>query len=44
MELTEAIKTRQSIRDYEDRPVPEEKLHNVLEAARLAPSASCEGR
>ena len=40
MELTEAIKKRQSIRDYEDWPVPEEKLHNVLEAARLAPSAS----
>ena len=40
MELMEAIKNRQSIRDYEDRPVPEEKLRNVLEAARLAPSAS----
>lgn len=40
MELTEAIRERQSIRDYEDRPVPEEKLGKVLEAARLAPSAS----
>lgn len=40
MELTEAIKKRQSIRDYEDRPVPEEKLCKILEAARLAPSAS----
>jgi nitroreductase len=40
MELMEAIKKRQSIRDYEDRPVPENKLRNVLEAARLAPSAS----
>ncbi|MFC2017307.1 nitroreductase family protein [Chloroflexota bacterium] len=40
MELMEAIKKRQSIRDYEDRPVPEDKLRNVLEAARLAPSAS----
>ena len=40
MELKEAIKTRKSIRDYEDKPVPEEKLLRVLEAARLAPSAS----
>lgn len=39
MELKEAIKKRQSVRAYEDRPVPEEKLRNVLEAARLAPSA-----
>jgi len=40
MELMEAIKKRRSIRDYEERPVPENKLLNVLEAARLAPSAS----
>lgn len=40
MEVMEAIKKRQSIRDYEDRPVPVEKLRKVLEAARLAPSAS----
>jgi nitroreductase len=38
MELKEAIEKRKSIRDYEDKPVPEEKLLNVLEAARLAPS------
>lgn len=40
MELKEAIRKRQSVRDYEDKPVPEEKLRNVLEAARLAPSAN----
>ena len=40
MELKEAIERRQSMRDYEDRPVPKEKLLKVLEAARLAPSAS----
>lgn len=40
MELTEAIEKRQSIRDYESRPVPQEKLNKVLEAARLSPSAS----
>ena len=40
MELTEAIRKRSSIRDYEDKPVPKDKLNSVLEAARLAPSAS----
>ena len=40
MELKDAIRKRESVRDYEDKPVPEEKLHKVLEAARLAPSAS----
>ena len=40
MELREVIRKRQSIRDYEDKPIPEEKLTRVLEAARLAPSAS----
>lgn len=40
MELKEAIETRKSIRNYQDKPVPEEKLLRVLEAARLAPSAS----
>ncbi len=40
MELKEVIKKRQSIRSYLDKPVPEEKLRSVLEAARLAPSAS----
>lgn len=40
MEVAEAIRKRQSIRAYEEKPVPEEKLNRVLEAARLAPSAS----
>ena len=40
MELKEAIKKRHAIRDYEDKVIPEEKLLQVLEAARLAPSAS----
>ena len=40
MELKEAIEKRQSVRSYEDKPVPEEKLRRVLEAARLSPSAS----
>ncbi|MEM2341565.1 MAG: nitroreductase family protein [Candidatus Bathyarchaeia archaeon] len=39
MDVFEAIRTRRSIRVYEDRPVEEDKLRRVLEAARLAPSA-----
>ncbi len=39
MNVFEAIKTRRSIRKYEQTPVPEEKLKKILEAARLAPSA-----
>jgi nitroreductase len=38
MDVMEAIKKRSSIRAYKDKPVPEEILLNVLEAARLAPS------
>ena len=38
MDLMEIIKTRRSVRDYKDTPVPEDKLLKVLEAARLAPS------
>ena len=40
MKVMEAIEKRRSIRDYDDRSVPEEKLNRVLEAARLSPSAS----
>lgn len=39
MELMDAIRNRRSIRDYEEKPVPEEKLTRILEAARLSPSA-----
>ncbi len=35
-----AIRRRCSVRSYLDRAVEEEKLNNILEAARLAPSAS----
>jgi len=37
--LMEAIKTRRSIRKYKETPVPEGLLKEVLNAARLAPSA-----
>ncbi len=40
MELKEAIKTRKSIREYEDKPIPDDKLQRILEAARLAPSGA----
>ena len=40
MNVIEAIKTRRSVRSYQDKPVEPEKLQQVLEAARLAPSAS----
>ena len=39
MDLMEAIKTRRSIRRYKDLQVPETLLREVLNAARLAPSA-----
>jgi nitroreductase len=39
MDVMTAIKTRTSIRKYLPKPVEEEKLHMVLEAARLSPSA-----
>jgi nitroreductase len=38
MELFEAIKTRRSIRKYTDKPVEDEKLQDILEAVRMAPS------
>lgn len=39
MELMHALRTRRSIRKYEDRPVPEAMVRQVLEAAMAAPSA-----
>ena len=44
MNFTEIANTRQSCRSYDpDRPVEQEKLNAILEAARLAPSA-CNGQ
>ncbi|MEJ5185809.1 MAG: nitroreductase family protein [Candidatus Geothermincolales bacterium] len=40
MEVMEAIAARRSIRRYQPREVPEGLLRQVLEAGRLAPSAS----
>ena len=40
MDVMEAIQTRRSVRSYLNKPVEEEILNQVLEAARLAPSAN----
>ena len=40
MDVIEAIKARRSVRSYQDKPVEPDKLEQILEAARLAPSAS----
>jgi nitroreductase len=39
MEVSEAIRTRRSIRKYRAQKVEDDKLDRVLEAGRLAPSA-----
>lgn len=38
MEVFEAVKTRLEIREFSDKPVPDEVKLRVLEAARLSPS------
>ena len=38
--VLEAIKKRQSVRSYQDKEIPKEILQQILEAGRLAPSAS----
>jgi nitroreductase len=38
--ILDLIKERFSVRKYQDKPVEQEKLDLILEAARLAPSAS----
>lgn len=38
MELFEAIATRRSVRKFLERPVEEDKLHQLLDAVRMAPS------
>ena len=40
MNVIDAIRTRKSVRKYSDKPIENEKLTAVLEAGRLAPSAS----
>ena len=40
MEFLELVRERYSVRAYQPTPVEEEKLNQVLEAARLAPTAA----
>ena len=40
MEVMEAIKARYSVRKYADQPIEPEKLAQIMEAGRLAPTAS----
>lgn len=40
MDIYELVAKRKSVRSFADKPVEEEKLRRILEAARLAPSAS----
>ncbi|MDO5713346.1 MAG: nitroreductase family protein [Tissierellia bacterium] len=42
MSIYEVIQNRRSIRKYQDREIPKEILDKILEAGRLAPSASNE--
>jgi nitroreductase len=39
MDVYDAIKTRNSVRSFLDKPVEDDKLARVLQAGRLAPSA-----
>jgi nitroreductase len=39
MTVFEAIRRRYSCRAYQDKPIEQDKLDSILEAARLAPSA-----
>lgn len=39
MDVYEAVEARCSVRSYQDRPIEEDKLQRILNAARLAPSA-----
>ena len=40
MQVLQAISARYSVRSYQPRPVEPDKLERILQAARLAPSAS----
>jgi nitroreductase len=40
MDVTTAIRTRRSIRKYKKKELPENVLREILEAARMAPSAA----
>ena len=40
MDVLEAIRKRHSVRTYKSKPIPKKTMKKLLEAARIAPSAS----
>lgn len=44
METWDAIRSRRNVRQYEDRPIPDEVLDGILEAGRRTPSSRNEQR
>jgi nitroreductase len=40
MDLIDGLKTRRSIRKYQDKPVPDSTIEDILDIARFAPSAN----
>jgi nitroreductase len=40
--ITELLKTRFSVRHFQDRPIPDDVLQDILEAGRLSPSGGNE--
>ncbi len=40
MDFFQTVSSRYSVRAYQDKPVEDDKLQRIIEAARLAPSAS----
>lgn len=40
MDAIEALRGRRSIRSYEEKPVPRETIEEIIDTARLAPSAN----
>ncbi|MCS6862920.1 MAG: nitroreductase family protein [Abditibacteriales bacterium] len=39
MDALTALKTRRSVRVYQDKPIPKEVLEDIIDCARLAPTA-----
>lgn len=39
MDAIQVIKTRRSIRNFKDQPIPKDMLQNLVDAARFAPTA-----
>jgi nitroreductase len=40
VDVWDALRARRNVRDFEDRPIPDEDLHRILEAGRRSPSST----